>query len=151
MLQITYAVRSFLESIRFIDLINLFQLLLVAFSIIIRLIYSICVYTDGKNFDAAHRSVLVSLFRSGFWFGFGFKIILWLIGDSNTRSLLIHENYAEALLLFVLGIVSYILGMFALLRKKHTQRLFISNNLLKTGNINLLLSIILTVLAWVLE
>lgn len=151
MLQISYIVRNYLEIIRFADLINLFQLLLVGFSIIIRLVYIVCVYSDGKYFDAAHRRVLVSLFRSGFWFGFGFKVLLWLISDLNIRSLLIHENYTEGLLLLLLGIFSYILGFFSLLRKKHPQRLFISNNLLKTGNLNLLLSVILIVLAWVLE
>ena len=143
-------IKEFLDGIGFINAICCFQFILVVFSILVRSIYIVCVFTDGARFDYAHRSVLVSLFRSAFWFGVGFKTLLWLVGDSLIRSIIINENMFEAVLIFICALISYVFGLLALLRKKHVQRLFISNNLLKTGNLSLVLSILLALLAWTL-
>ena len=142
------AVRYFLSGVPLAELVFLLQAVLMAVSLLVHLIYPVLVFRDRKTFNAMHRRRLVSIFRTGFWFGLLFQVPIWLTGSEALRFMMVWQNPTYAVGLVVAGLISLLLSLIALFQKRRLQRSIIASNLVRYGSVSLGAALLLYLLSW---
>lgn len=141
---------SALEKVEYFEWFVLLQIILLLICCISRLLCQILTIISPNRFSHEHRSTMHRIARTCYWYTLLSQLLIFFAGSIEHAKTLALVDYASAICLLILAVVSLIAACISMMFKRHGKRVYIAKSLCSSSFTMLLMGSFLAAFSFVL-